>query len=206
MATNRKERRAAAKAQKETEEKPLIEIPEADQWRIIRDSGILQKLDGQPSSSPAAKEKVKEEEEHLLSPFWEEFFAATSLIIPHCFLLLMMEILAHYQYGRKPTFEELADRMISGVPIICIGVWYSNRHKDKPWMQFLLFVLGVGSGSRLFWILNHANWRNVMKFAPPLVTAWIYAVMQLNLHLAVLSLVATYGFIWYKNLRLFPSP
>ena len=46
----------------------------------------------------------------------------------------------------------------------------------------------------------------VIRQTPPLATAWIYAIMQLNLTYAVLSLVTTYGFIWYKNLRLFPSP
>ena len=45
-----------------------------------------------------------------------------------------------------------------------------------------------------------------IRQTPPLATAWIYAIMQLNLTYAVLSLVTTYGFIWYKNLRLFPSP
>ncbi|KAI0091962.1 hypothetical protein BDY19DRAFT_927704 [Irpex rosettiformis] len=197
MASNRKK---SKKSQKD----PLLDIPEADQWRIIRDSGILQKLETNATSQPEAT-PTQQAEEHLLSPFWEEFFAATSLIIPHCFLLLMMEILAHYQYGRKPTLEALADRMIPGIPIICIGIWYSNRHKNTRWMQSLLFALGVGSGSRLIWLLNHANWRDVMRFTPPLATAWIYATMQLNLTYAVLSLLATYGFIWYKNLRLFPS-
>ena len=72
--------------QKET----LIDIPEADQWRIIRESGILQKVDS--NSTKQQTTATKEEEEQLLSPFWEEFFAATSLIIPHCFLLLMMEM------------------------------------------------------------------------------------------------------------------
>ncbi|KAI0698926.1 hypothetical protein BC835DRAFT_1333435 [Cytidiella melzeri] len=185
MARNRK-----AQKTKDTPDAPLIDMAEEDQWRIIKDSGILQKADL---------------EEPLLSPFWEEFFASTALIIPHCFLLLLMEILAHYQYGRKPTFEALADRMIPGVPIISIAIWYSNRYKHAQWMQALLFVLGVASGSRMIWLLNHANWRNIMKFSPPLATAWVYAVMQLNLSYCVLSLLATYGFIWYKNLTLFPT-
>ena len=91
MANNKK----AKKSPKPANE-PLLDIPEADQWRIIRESGILQKVNAnsQPSSSQATT--TAQEEEHLLSPFWEEFFAATALIIPFSFLLLMMEMYVNH--------------------------------------------------------------------------------------------------------------
>ena len=91
MANNKK----AKKSPKPANE-PLLNIPEADQWRIIRESGILQKVNAnsQPSSSQATT--TAQEEEHLLSPFWEEFFAATALIIPFSFLLLMMEMYVNH--------------------------------------------------------------------------------------------------------------
>ena len=91
MANNKK----AKKSPKPANE-PLLDIPEADRWRIIRESGILQKVNAnsQPSSSQATT--AAQEEEHLLSPFWEEFFAATALIIPFSFLLLMMEMYVNH--------------------------------------------------------------------------------------------------------------
>jgi hypothetical protein len=115
---------AMAKKRKDKRE-PLVDISEDDQWRIIQESGVLNKI---------APEKPKAEDaEPLLSPFTEECFAALSLIIPFSFLLLMMEMyvlyhvfffvmfrifhsLVHYQYGRKPTYEAITDRMIPGVP------------------------------------------------------------------------------------------
>ena len=66
----------------ETDQKPLVGITEADQWRIIKETGIL---DRAQTSTAAA-------EEQLLSPLTEEIFAALALIIPHSFLLLMMEL------------------------------------------------------------------------------------------------------------------
>ncbi len=81
MARNRKAK-ASAKTEEQTE--PLLNIPEAEQLRIIKESGILNTvpLEGTPES----------EQEQLLSPLTEEIFSATALIIPHCFLLLMMEM------------------------------------------------------------------------------------------------------------------
>lgn len=73
-----------------TEKEPLVDISEADQWRIIKESGILQqvpRVDLVQNPSQAT-----EEEEQLLSPLTEEIFSALSLIIPHSFLLLMMEL------------------------------------------------------------------------------------------------------------------
>lgn len=83
MAKKRKD--AAASSTKQ--DKPLVDISEEDQWRIIRESGVLNKV------AAAEPEPEKEEEEQpLLSPFTEECFAALSLIIPFSFLLLMMEM------------------------------------------------------------------------------------------------------------------
>jgi len=185
----------------EKPEAPLVEFTEEDQWRIIRDSGVLNKLPGNAENKPEAAV----EEEHLLPPFWEEFFAATSLIIPFSCLLLLMEILAHYQYGRKPTMEALANRMIPGVPILCVFIFYTNRYKHLRQLQLFLLVLGIGSGARMLYVLNRSNWRDVMKFCPPLATAWVYAVMQLDIGPAILSLLVVYGFAWYKNFTIFPK-
>lgn len=120
----KKRKQAAAPA---TPQKPLIDISEDEQWRIIRDSGVLKTI-----SSKEERSAQPQAPEELLSPFTLEVFAALALIIPFSCLLLMMEMyalflsldillstprsLVHYQYGRKPTFEELADRMIPGVP------------------------------------------------------------------------------------------
>ena len=113
-----------------TPQKPLIDISEEEQWRIIRDSGVLKTIS--PEEKDGAQPQAPEE---LLSPFTLEVFAALALIIPFSCLLLMMEMcalshvlnmllnipssLVHYQYGRKPTFEELTDRMIPGAPSEC---------------------------------------------------------------------------------------
>ncbi|GJE84691.1 hypothetical protein PsYK624_007670 [Phanerochaete sordida] len=193
MAKKRKDAGASSPANKQSQ-KPLVDIPEQEQWRIIRDSGILQ--------SVPAGEKESEAEEPLLSPFTEECFAALALIIPFSSLLLMMEILVHYQYGRKPTLEAITDRMIPGVPIITVFIFYTNRYKYDRRMQMAFFVLACTTGIRLIYMINWANWRDNMKMLPPLATAWIYGIAQLNLGPSVASLAVVGGVTWYKKWQL----
>ena len=90
-------------------------------------------------------------------------------------------------------------------------------------MQAFLFFLSLAMGSRLIYILNHASWIINMKQVfmslwlylclrvefllspfqcPPLATAWVYSIVQLNLAPAVASLALVGGWIRYMNLKL----
>lgn len=71
---------------------PELQISEEERWRLIEQSGILKKVptaDHEPTSSstPQANQGNDEEEEY---PLAEELFAATTILIPISFLLLMM--------------------------------------------------------------------------------------------------------------------
>lgn len=70
--------------------KPLIEIPEDEQRRLIEESGILKmyKEAVKDGKSTAAVEEVVEER----IPLTDEIFNAVLYIIPVSFLLLMMEM------------------------------------------------------------------------------------------------------------------
>ncbi|KAI0721907.1 hypothetical protein C8T65DRAFT_734892 [Cerioporus squamosus] len=186
-----------------------VDIPEDEQWRIINETGILKQIprDWNPSRPADQEQKATEgaeEEEEGLSPFAEEVFSALMLIVPMSFMLLMMEILVHYQYGRKPEARDLVDRMLPGVPIISVFVFYTNRYKSDIRVQTALFFLATVGGSRLVWLVNRGNWNKVMQQSPPLATAWIFAVVELNLLPAFLSLVAVTAYSWYTGLKLIP--
>ena len=71
---------------------PDLQISEEEQWRLIEQSGLLKNVptsDHEPTSSstPQANQGNDNEEEY---PLAEELFAATTLLIPISFLLLMM--------------------------------------------------------------------------------------------------------------------
>jgi len=69
-------------------------------------------------------------------------------------------------------------------------------------MQAAFFILACVTGTRLIYMINWANWRDNMKMLPPLATAWIYGVAQLNLGPSVASLAVVGAITWYKNWQL----
>jgi hypothetical protein len=71
---------------------PDLQISNEEQWRLIEQSGLLKKIptsDHEPTSSstPQANQGNDDEDEY---PLAEEVFAATTLLVPISFLLLMM--------------------------------------------------------------------------------------------------------------------
>lgn len=93
MSNNRK-----SKLKSPTGQKPLIEIPEEEKWRLIRDSGLLERFkdsDQGPSSdssSPTHPVTTGTEEPDGPPPLAEEILNALMIIMPHTFFLIMMDM------------------------------------------------------------------------------------------------------------------
>ncbi|KAI0637774.1 hypothetical protein C8Q77DRAFT_388114 [Trametes polyzona] len=201
MGKNRKEQRARQQtAATSTSKSTAVDIPEEEQWRIIKESGILKQV--APEGRRGGTQEDDEDGDYEISPLADEVFRALYLAIPMSFLLLLMEILVHNQYGRHASLAALRDRMLPGVPIIFVFVFYSNRYKADKRMQAALFWLSCISGTRLIWLLNRGNWLTVMQQSPPIAVAWVYSVVQLNLGPAVLSLIVAAIFTWYKGYKI----
>ncbi|KAJ7068186.1 hypothetical protein C8F01DRAFT_1117216 [Mycena amicta] len=164
-------------------------ISQEEQWRLIDQSGVLKKL------------QTEEREEEL--SLGEEIFNASLVIIPTYFLLVLMDILTYQQYGQGVNLKTILDRATQAVPILSIFIFYSTRYKRDPRMQTLLFLLGTASGSRMLFLLKRSSYLVNMQQTPPLVTLWIYTVVQMDLGLAVSNLVLVAGFCWWKQLNLF---
>lgn len=90
-------------SQQPTPAKPLVEIPEDEQWRLIQESGVLNKVsDLHPTGIPLkAPSKAVESP---LTPFEEEIFRAITLIIPFSFLLLLMNMWVYVLSGYKSSY------------------------------------------------------------------------------------------------------
>ncbi|RDB22676.1 hypothetical protein Hypma_010291 [Hypsizygus marmoreus] len=194
MARNRKANSQKAEKDATSSSTEASEIPEDEQWRLVNESGILGKM----ASIPRANEEEVQEPE--LTPLGEEIFNSIILIIPMSFVLLLMEILIHFQYGKRPTFEAVLDRMVPGVPILSISIFYTTRYKSLHTMQAFLFVLAVFAGSRLIYLMNLGSWLVNMRQCPPLATMWVYATLQLNLAPAVVSLGVVGAYVWWRGL------
>lgn len=195
MAKKRTSRKQPVAELSNTPSKPLIELSEEEQWRLVNQSEILHKVANVDSASDDPTDGT-------VPDVADEWFNAILLIIPFSFALLLTEILIHRQYGDDPTFQDIMDRMLPGVPILSIFIFYTNRHKKQRWMQFILFVTAITAGTRIIWIVNRANWRVNKKQCPPLATTWIYTVVQLDLPQAVFSLVIVGVWAWLAEMKI----
>jgi len=184
---------------------PGLQIPREELLRLVDQTGILEKVpasDHEPTPSsipPRASQENGDDEEY---PLAEEIFAATTLLIPMSFLLLMMYILIHFQYGQRPSWDVISNRMLSGVPILAIFVFYTNRYTHTRWMQAAFFVLSVTSGMGLIYRVNYSNWLVNMQQCPPLGTIWVYTILQLDLGPAVMALAAVAAWVRWSGARL----
>ncbi|SJL01939.1 uncharacterized protein ARMOST_05263 [Armillaria ostoyae] len=181
--------------------KPLIQLSEEEQWRLINESGVLHQVaaaEGAPSSEGIKQGKEED------SPLAEEIFDAVVLIIPFTFLLVMMEMcesLIHQQYGKVATLKILTDKLISGVPILSVFIFYTTRYKSHRTMQFIFFVIANVVGPRMVYLLSRGSWLVNMKQCPPLATIWVYTIFQLDLGPAVLNLAFVVAYVWWKGLK-----
>ena len=137
MAKQRKQK-ASAKSSPSDEN-----IPENEQWRIIEESGVLEKVPEEWRSNATSKSPppVKQEEtnedddDDPFSPLCNEIFGAFCFTIPFSSLYIMMDVyvqaplppkprlirparcrLAHRQYSQEITMKGLLDKIIWGIP------------------------------------------------------------------------------------------
>jgi hypothetical protein len=72
---------------------PDLQVSEEEQWRLIEQSGILKKVpasENEPTSRSTPQQANQGNDDEEEYPLAEEVFAATTLLIPVSFLLLMM--------------------------------------------------------------------------------------------------------------------
>ncbi|KAG2135918.1 uncharacterized protein EDB93DRAFT_796751 [Suillus bovinus] len=177
------------------EQKPLVEISEDEQWRLIEQTGVLRKI-----SDTRKPGETTDDVERL--PLADEIFNAVVFIMPLTFFLIMMDILIHQQYARQPTASEIAGRLLTNFPILSIFVFYTTRHKANPRTQLALFILSLGVGPRMIWLINRGSWLVNMRQCPQFASIWLYTIVQLNLNWAILSLVMTGVWVWFTGMKI----
>ncbi|KAG1779809.1 hypothetical protein EV702DRAFT_965634 [Suillus placidus] len=205
MAKKRQTTQRTQAAQATPAQKPLVEISEDEQWRLIEQTGVLRKI-----SDIQKPGETTDNVEPL--PLADEIFNAVVFIMPLTFFLIMMDILIHQQYAQQPTAGEVAGRLLTNLPILSIFVFYSEyngpvlvwttRHKANPRTQLALFILSLGVGPRMIWLINRGSWLVNMRQCPQFATIWLYTVVQLNLNWAVLALVMIGAWAWFTGMKL----
>lgn len=78
-------------------------------------------------------------------------------------------------------------------PILVPGIALRYQHRIR---QAIFFTMSVVSGCYLIYITNSFGYLYTMKRAPPLGCFWLWAVVELDLSWATLSLVLATAFLW----------
>jgi hypothetical protein len=93
MARNRKSKQPTSASEIPLRKPPRseeTEISEEEQWRLIKKSGLLSKIDMKPPELSKDENVAADDEK----PLAEEIFDTTLYLIPFSFLLMMMEMYA----------------------------------------------------------------------------------------------------------------
>ncbi|KAK0495363.1 hypothetical protein EDD18DRAFT_1310085 [Armillaria luteobubalina] len=161
---------------------------------------------GQMKENSSGVDEIEERD----APLTEEIFTAITMIVPFSFLLLMMEILIRYQYGKHPGLNVLVERMVSNVPMRStislldrMPTVAAMRYKEHRRLQIGLFLTSIGIGCRMIYLLSRGTLYVNIRQVPPLGTLWIYAIVQLELGPAVLNLAIVAMYVWWKDLKIF---
>ncbi|KAL1709240.1 hypothetical protein EV121DRAFT_286882 [Schizophyllum commune] len=158
----------------------------------------LEHLTSPGAASLAAEDTTPDPNEP--TPFAEEIFQTASLLIPFTFCLVLMDVLIYQQYGQEAGLWDILDRLVSAVPILAVFIFYTTRHKSTRPAQAALFALSLFAGPRLLWVLAYKGYLVNIQQSPPLATAWIYTITQLDLGPAVVSLMITGAWARWKGL------
>lgn len=169
-----------------------LNVPVDEQKRLIKESEILQKLD-------AHSEDTDEDEALTIA---DHIFNAIVLIIPCASLFIMMDLLAHRQYSQPATFKGEFGRLAETLPFLSIFIYYTTKNKTSRLCQLALLITSLFSGTRMVYLINRGSFLKVMRQTPPLGALWVYAIWQLDLVPAVISLVAVYGWVKWKGLKI----
>ncbi|RCI07558.1 hypothetical protein L249_1602 [Ophiocordyceps polyrhachis-furcata BCC 54312] len=117
------------------------------------------------------------------------------------------DLLVQHQYGTEIIWSELTVRTLRAWLLFSILVYTLHPHQNtslpllpsnlqRPARQSVFFVASLLCGCYLIHLSNTAGYLATMKRAPPLGCLWLWAVVELDLTAAVVSLAAVALFLW----------
>lgn len=157
---------------------------------LIQDQNKLRKLvnDNLKQSSSSKQEEDQEEEEE--PKFIQSLFITAGLIQIFC----VFQYAAHLQYHQPIQFTwhneqlwQLIGRLTRITPATLLLVYISHKFNTTRWMQWILLITAVACGL-IFPRGRFTSYNDVVTKAPGVGMFWAYALMQLDLKLALVSL------------------
>ncbi|ORZ34780.1 hypothetical protein BCR44DRAFT_115695 [Catenaria anguillulae PL171] len=154
------------------------ELDDDEKWRLVNESGVLQKLNPPTTASTSVIAT-----------------AAFLFTIPLAALFVLMEILVHQQFSEERTAMQVArERLPTVGPALYVLVFLVHYFVNSDWLQYCMTFGAAALGSRMMYLVLGQHTYGVMLSVPGIAVGWIYFIAQLRLSLAMgsLVLVATY--------------
>ncbi|MCJ1259140.1 hypothetical protein MMC24_006975 [Lignoscripta atroalba] len=228
MPRNRKERRAASKAQPKNLITSSADIPLSQPSRDTPEHKTLYEIaaerqsqlqDGQPftpqhPNSPSqpsvattvmnlngtlSEIDVQVPTDDPMGPFGQALFFSVTLTMLH----FTLDVLVHHQYRQEIGWDMIVQRTVTTFPLILFLVYFLHQRSSQLWVQVLFLGMSFGSGCYLIYSSNEVAYFAVMKRAPPLGTLWVWSVIEMRLGFAVGSLAAVGAYFWQGGYTIF---
>jgi len=116
------------------------------------------------------------------------------------------DVLVYNQYRQEMEWMPVIKRTFTILPVLfaltaMMGTEITKRYVTVR--QVFFFAVAVAAGCYTIHVGNRYGYYFVMKQTPPLVTLWIWSVIEMKLTYALVSIAANLGFWWYKGYEVF---
>jgi hypothetical protein len=116
-------------------------------------------------------------------------------------LYITLDYMVHTQFDYTDHFLE---RCLNHTPIVMVCLIFIfdrlSRLKSNKWAQMAFMIAAAGLGSRVVWITTVDHTLGAMLQTPSLIVLWTYLIMELDLGLALTSLIGVLIYYYRKRL------
>jgi hypothetical protein len=164
--------------------KPLVDLSEEEQWKIINETGVLHKLKEETAQEP-----------HLL--------IATLLSIPLIVCHGVFDYLAHAQFGLESdfTFDHILKTQIPALPAIWIFAYVTNYFKKSLVGQLSFAMIASALGCMVVALVNDDGTFGAARKTPGLITMGVLLIIQADLQYSLLPIFVSIGYYYRHTLQ-----
>ncbi|KAG5941462.1 hypothetical protein E4U59_001756 [Claviceps monticola] len=144
----------------------------------------------------------------LISPRAERILDAALWTVTIAMVHFTLDVLVHNQYAREMEWSAMAIRTCRAWGVFLFLFYFLHpftpnalfvpglpSRLQHPLRQALFFATSVVAGCSLIHVTNTYGYLATMKQAPPLGCLWLWAVVELDLVWACVSLLVAVGFL-----------
>ncbi len=217
---NRKERRAAAKtsgkAMEPSTSLPKMKMTTPDYNSKPKSTTLMDLYEqkkalldkGQPFDSKYEDGLARDEggnileaglgDEEPIGPVGNAIFWTVSLTMVH----FTLDVLVYNQYRQEIEWKEIWQRTFLIMPVLFLLLLTLKSEvalRFEMVRQIFFLVVAVGAGCYTIHVANAYGYYMVMKRCPPLGTLWVWAVIEMQLLFAAISVAVDVGYMWWKG-------